>query len=100
MADDYLTSGALLALSYAGLKVPEHVRLATFANTGLGPDYCRPLSRMELDPGKVGETVAAAVVEYFKAGTFPSGIIVGPKWIAGETMGKCKDGMRHGTGVR
>ena len=88
VADDYLTSGALLALSYAGPKVPEHVRLATFANTGLGPDYCRPLSRMELDPGKVGETVAAAVVEYFKAGTFPSGIIVGPKWIAGETMGE------------
>ncbi|MBR2839259.1 MAG: GntR family transcriptional regulator [Kiritimatiellae bacterium] len=88
VADDYLTSGALLALSYAGLKAPEHVRLATFANTGLGPDYCRPLSRMELDPGKVGGTVAAAVVEYFKTGTFPAGITVGPKWIVGETMGE------------
>ena len=88
VADDYLTTGALLALSYAGLKAPEHVRLATIANAGLGPDYCRPLSRMELNPGKVGETVAAAVVEYFKTGTFPSGIAVGPKWIAGETMGE------------
>ena len=90
VADDYLTSGALLALSYAGLKVPEHVRLATFANTGLGPDYCRPLSRMELDPCKVGETVAAAVVEYFKTGTFPDGITVGPKWMDGETMGESR----------
>lgn len=88
IADDYLASGALLALSYAGMKVPEDVRLATFANAGLGPDYCRPLSRMEFDSGNVGETVAAAVVEYFKTGTFPANITVGPKWIDGETMGE------------
>lgn len=88
IADDYLASGALLALSYAGLKVPEDVRLATFANAGLGPDYCRSLSRMEFDSRKAGEIVAAAVVEYFKTGTFASGITVGPKWIVGETMGE------------
>ena len=90
IADDYLASGALLALSYAGLKVPENVRLATFANVGLGPDYCRPLSRMEFDSHKAGEIVAAAVIEYFKTGTFPVGISVGPKWIAGETMGAAR----------
>ena len=90
IADDYLASGALLALSYAGLKVPENVRLVTFANVGLGPDYCRPLSRMEFDSSKAGEIVAAAVIEYFKTGTFPVGISVGPKWIAGETMGAAR----------
>ena len=87
IADDYLAEGALLALSYAGLNAPEDVLFATFANVGLGPDYCRPLSRMEFDSHKAGEIVAAAVIEYFKTGTFPVGISVGPKWIVGETMG-------------
>ncbi|MBQ2632664.1 MAG: GntR family transcriptional regulator [Kiritimatiellae bacterium] len=86
IADDYLASGALLALSYAGLKVPEDVRLATFANAGLGPDYRRPLSRMEMDPFAVGEKVAATIIKYFKTGEFPAKITVGSKWIAGETI--------------
>ena len=86
IADDYLTAGALLALSCAGIKVPENIRLATFANAGLGPDYMRPLSHMELNPFKVGATVAAAIVEYFKTGEFPVKVSVGPMWILGETM--------------
>ena len=86
IADDYLTEGALLALSCAGLKAPDDVRLATWANAGLGPDYTRPLSRMEMDPFEVGEKVAAAVIEYFKTGKFPVGVVVGPTWIAGETI--------------
>ena len=88
IADDYLASGALLALSYAGLKVPEDVRLATFAVAGLGPDYHRLLSRMELDASKAGEAVAAAILEFLKTGEFRSGVAVGPKWIDGETMGE------------
>ena len=86
VADDYLTTGALAALSYAGLKVPEDVRLATWANVGLGPDYHRPLSRMEFDSTKAGEIVADAILEFLKTGEFPSGVAVGPKWIDGETM--------------
>ena len=85
-ADDYLTEGALLALACAGLKAPDDVRIATWANAGLGPDYTRPLSRMEMDPLTVGEKVAATVIEYFKTGKFPVGVVVGPKWIAGETI--------------
>ena len=88
VADDYLTTGALAALSYAGLKVPENVRLATFAVAGLGPDYHRPLSRMELDAGKAGEAVAAAILAFLKTGEFPSDIAVGPKWMDGETIGE------------
>ena len=88
VADDYLTTGALAALSYAGLKVPENVRLATFAVAGLGPDYHRPLSRMELDAKKAGETVAAAILAFLKTGESPSDVAVGPKWIDGETMGE------------
>ena len=66
--------------------MPGDVRLATWANVGLGPDYHRPLSRMEFDSTKAGEIVADAILEFLKTGEFPSGVAVGPKWIDGETM--------------
>ncbi len=86
LADDYLCCGALQALSGAGIKAPEDVRLATWANARLGPDYRRPLARMEMDSWKAGATVAAALLRYLKTGKFPVGIAVGPTWIDGETL--------------
>jgi len=85
-ADDYLASGALAALSYAGLKAPEDIQLATFANKRLGPIYPRELSRMEFDANHAGEVLSDAVLAYLKTGVYPSGSVVGPVWIAGETM--------------
>lgn len=87
IADDYLASGALLALAEAGLKAPRDMRVATWANAGLVPAYPRELSRMELDPVAAGETVAAAALEYLATGQYPEGTVVGPKWVNGETMG-------------
>ena len=86
-ADDYLASGALMALSYAGLRSPEDVRIVTFANKRLGPVYPRELSRMEFDAHKAGGVLADAVLEYLSSGMYPSNSVVGPVWIAGETMG-------------
>lgn len=86
-ADDHLARGALAALSYAGLKTPDDILVATWANTGLGPDYPRELSRMEFDPASAGREVARCVVECLRTGTYPSGVVVGPRWIPGETMG-------------
>ncbi len=85
-ADDYLAEGALTALGYEGLRTPEDVRIATFANRGLGPDYPVPLSRMEFDPVRAGETVADAVTAYLKTGAFSVGVAVGPEWVKGETL--------------
>ncbi len=87
IADDYLASGALLALAVAGVTIPEDVRVAVWSNTGLGPVFTKELSRMELDPAEAGATVAAATLEYLKTGRYPSGGVVGPKWVPGETMG-------------
>lgn len=84
-SDDYLAAGALMALSYAGLKSPEDVRIATWANAGLGPVYPRELSRMEFDPVRAARTVSRSIVEYLKTGKYPSGV-VGAKWFDGETM--------------
>lgn len=85
-ADDYLARGALTALANAGLKAPTDIRIATWANAGLGPDYLCELSRMEMDPVRAGATIATAVLSYLKTGTYPDGIVIGPKWISGETL--------------
>ena len=85
-ADDYLAEGAITALGYAGLRAPEDVRIATWANKGLGPDYPVPLSRMEFDPVRAGATVADAIATYLKTGVFPEGVAVGPEWVKGETL--------------
>jgi DNA-binding transcriptional regulator YhcF (GntR family) len=84
--DDYLASGALTAISYAGLKVPEDIRLVTLANKRLGPVYPRELSRMEFDARHAGEVLSDAVLEYLKTGVYPPSSVVGPVWVEGETM--------------
>ena len=85
--DDYLARGALTAMLYAGLKAPEDIRVATWSNAGFEPIYGRDLSRMEMDPVASGATVAEAALAYLKTGQYPAVSVVGPKWIAGETLG-------------
>lgn len=84
--DDYLASGALMAIAHAGLRAPEDIRIVTFANRRLGPVYPRELTRMEFDARHAGERLSDTVLEYLKTGVYPSGIVVGPVWVAGETM--------------
>jgi len=85
--DDNLASGALAALSYAGLRAPEDFRFATWANKNNELAYPRELSRMSLDPAGAGAAVADAVLAYLRTDAYPSGTVVGPEWISGETMG-------------
>lgn len=87
ITDDYLASGALTAIACAGLKIPEDLRLVTFANKHLGPVYIRELSRMEFDARQAGEVLSDAVLEYLKTGVYPPNSVVGPVWVEGETMG-------------
>ena len=86
--DDNIATGALAALSYAGLRAPDDFRFATWANKNNELPYPRELSRMVLDPVGAGATVAQAVLQYLKTGVYPSNGVVGPKWIPGETMGE------------
>ncbi|MBR0056319.1 MAG: GntR family transcriptional regulator [Kiritimatiellae bacterium] len=85
--DDYVASGALMALADSGLKAPRDVRVVTFASKRLGPVYVRELSRMEFDQRHAGEVLTGAVLEYLKTGVYPTNSVVGPVWIEGETLG-------------
>ena len=86
LSDDYLLRGALTATLEAGLRISDDIRIATWANRGLGPVFSRPLSRMEMDPMEAGRIVADALLAYLKGGAFPPNIVIGPKWIEGETI--------------
>ena len=84
--DDHLTTGALPALLAAGIRIPEDVRVVTWANRGLGPAFVKPFTRMEFDVVAVGETMARYVLEYLHTGTFPAGVVVGTVYKRGETF--------------
>ena len=84
--DDYLATGALLALGMAGVCIPDDVRVATWANKDFAPVFPKPLTRMEMDNAAIGETIANGVLEWLRDGKFPEGIVVGPKYIRGETF--------------
>ena len=84
--DDYLMRGALTAILEAGLRIPDDIRLATWANRGLGPMFSRPFSRMEMDPVEAGRIVADALLAYLRGGAFPPNVVIGPKWIEGGTI--------------
>lgn len=86
--DDYLARGAFLALAHAGLRIPEDVRAATWANVGLGPYFPLDISRMEMDPAAAGGVVADAALEFLSTGKYSEISVIGPKWHDGETMGK------------
>ncbi len=83
---DHMAQGGMLALASLGLSAPRDIRLATWANAGLGPVYLRELSRMEMDPVRAGETTACAALAYLRGGTFPDAAF-GPVWKSGATMG-------------
>ena len=95
ISDDYLASGALMAIACAGLKIPDDIQLVTFANKRLGPIYIRELTRMEFDARQAGEVLSAAVLEYLKTGVYPSNSVVGPVWVEGETMRRGGDRPGH-----
>ena len=84
--NDHLTTGALLALGAAGIRIPEDVRVATWANRRYGPAYFKPFTRMEMDIPSTGSKFAECVLKYLKTGIFPSGVVAGPEYIKGETL--------------
>ena len=84
--DDHLATGALVALSVAGVRIPEDVRVVTWANRDIAPAFVKPLTRIELDSAAIGERLAECVLEYLATGLFPKDVVVGPKYVRGETF--------------
>ncbi len=84
--DDYLARGALMAMTLAGLRAPDDIRVATLANAGFLPAYDRDLTRIEIDPVEAGIAAAADVLAFLRTGHYPEGNVAAYKFIRGETM--------------
>ena len=86
--DDFLAMGALAAMLHAGVRIPEDVGFVALANRfgGSGMAFAVPITRMEVDSHADGRILSDAVLSYLGNGDFPSGIIVGPKYVKGGTL--------------
>lgn len=85
-SDDYVCAGALAAFADAGVRIPEDVRVATWANRGNCPVHTKPLARMEMDPENDAKKVAAALVDCLegRSGAFP--LTLGPVFKEGKMV--------------
>lgn len=84
--DDHLTSGAMLALASAGVRVPDDIRIVTWDNCDDPLASLVPLTRIEQDNAAFGAKVAECVLEYLRTGVFPADATFGPAYVRGETM--------------
>ena len=85
-SDDHLTTGMIVAFYEAGIRIPEDVKLVTLANLDYGPVFSRPLTRMEYDASAIGKTLADCILSYLRTGDFPQNVVVGPRYVRGETF--------------
>lgn len=91
--DDYVARGAITALRDHDLRIPEDVRVVTWANRGNCPVQRRPLTCMEMDPMAHGETIARCVVSYLRGAGFPEDITVGPRYVTGDSFPEPENGV-------
>ena len=85
-SDDYLCVGALAAFVAAGIRVPDDVRVVTWANSGNGPFYAKELTRTEMDPQGDADKIATAVLARLenRPGDLPP--TLGPVFRRGATL--------------
>ena len=84
--DDYVARGALMAMTLAGLRAPEDIRVATLANAGFLPAYDRDLTRIEIDPVEAGSAAADDALAFLKTGRYPDNSVVGYRFVQGSTF--------------
>ena len=83
--DDIVADGAMKALVRSGVRIPEDVKVVSWANRGRGPVFFMPLSRLEMDPQESGETIVRAARSYLSGARIAQGLAIGAVWHRGET---------------
>lgn len=84
--DDFVATGALMAMTSAGLHIPEDVKVVTLSNRGNCPVYPRALTRIEIDPFGNGEALASRVLAQLWPSRFRRGKEIGYKYVRGRTF--------------
>ena len=85
-SDDFACAGALAAFSKAGVRVPEDVCVATWANAGNVPAFAGELTRVEMDPEGDAEKLADVLIARLEGrdAAFPA--TFGPTFVKGGTL--------------
>ena len=84
--DDFVASGALMALAHKGIRVPEDVKVVSFANLGLGPIFYRKLTAFECDSFCFGKSIAAVLLRFLEEGRWPGNLPYEVRYVPGETF--------------
>ena len=85
-SDDHLCRGALIAFLQTGVRIPEDIRLATWANRGNVPVYAKDLTRLEINPVADAAKVADACVATLSGGKPVKGVRLDTVFEHGETI--------------
>ncbi len=84
--DDFVASGALSAMTHHGIRVPEDVKVVSFANLGLGPVFYRRLTTFECDPFRFGESIVSVLLPFLEERRWPGDLTFEEKFVLGETF--------------
>lgn len=85
--DDFLATGALVAMQEAGVRVPDDVKVVSIANKGLGPVYPVPLTRIEYDSFRFGDILSSALCAFLSGRKIRGSLCrISPEYIVGESF--------------
>ena len=84
--DDFVASGALMALLDAGVRVPEDVKVVTLSNRGNCPVFPKSLARIEIDPFQNGMVLSEHVLRHLAPSRRKACRTVGYRYIRGQTF--------------
>jgi len=84
--DDIVACGVFRAILHKRIRVPEQIRLITFANKGADLHYHRPVTRYEFDIREVVDTAFDAMVKLLSGQDLEYNVVCVPgKLIKGQT---------------
>ena len=84
--DDFVATGAITALLAGGIRLPEDVKIASFAVRGCLPVYTRKISAVAIDPVADGRTIADAAISLLRRKKTSDVIPLDLVYFRGETL--------------
>ncbi len=85
--DDFLATGALVAMQEAGIRIPDDVKVVSVSNKGLGPVYPVPITRIEYDGFRIGDTLSKALCAFLAGRKIRDSLCsISPEYIVGESF--------------
>jgi len=78
--DDYITRAAVPLMLKHGVRIPDDVRVVSWANVGNRQLFSVPMPLMEMNPFADAEKICDAVLAYLENGIFPSCVSIDPSF--------------------